>query len=365
MTISNFSGGPSALPRKVLARAQVELGQELPLMTQSHRGQPYRTVHDDVRRRLCRILNLSDEWQVLLLQGGASTMFATIPLNFVRPGETADYVLTGVWSEKALAEARRWPETQTHVAAEGRSSNGQGPGAYTFVPPDEALRFSPTPAYVHITTNNTIVGTQFHRTPMAPAPLVADASSDILSRPISHIERYGCIYAGAQKNLGPSGLTIVLIQDSFLEQAREDVPNIFRFSVHAGADSLYHTPPSFAVQLTSWVLEWIEEQGGLLALEVKNRAKADLLYHAIDASDGFYRGMVRPEDRSWMNVTFRLPTPEHDVEFATLAATSGLIGLSGHRSIGGIRASLYNAIEMQDVERLVSFMKSYRNRHRS
>jgi phosphoserine aminotransferase len=360
MSISNFSAGPSALPRDVLERARAELGREIPLFTQSHRGAPYRQVHDAVRLRFRRLLGLGDDWTVLLLQGGASTMFATVPLNFVREGETVDFIMTGAWSDKALAEARRLPGVRTHVAATGWEDD-----AYHRIPSDAEAQHSAEPRYVHITTNNTIVGSQFHRTPTAPAPLVADASSDILSRPIPHLDRFGLIYAGAQKNIGPSGLTVVLVRQDFLERAREDLPNIFRFAVHAGADSLYHTPPSLAVQLTDWVLEWIEDRGGLEAMESRNREKARLLYDAIDGAGGFYQGTVRPEDRSWMNVCFRLPTPEHEVEFATLAATSGLVGLKGHRSVGGIRVSLYNAVERSDVQRLVEFMGHYRDRHRS
>lgn len=360
MEIANFSAGPAALPRPVLERAREGLGPfgtaQVPILSQSHRGPDYDRVHRRAREGIARLLGLPASHEVLLLQGGASTQFAHVPLNFLPPGRSADYVITGAWSEKALAEARRLSK----VAGEARvAGTTEDQGSYRRVPGEAELDLSPDAAYVHLTSNNTIFGTQFHGFPRTESWKVADMSSDLLSRPMD-VSGFGLIYAGAQKNLGPAGLTVVLGHSDWLRSGRTDLPNIVRYAVHADKDSLYHTPPTFAVYLTMLVVDWIDEQGGLEAMEAANARKQAMVYEAIDRSDGFYQNPVEAASRSWMNVVFRLPNEEIESEFLKQAEELGLHGLKGHRSVGGVRASLYNAVGIHDVERLVEHMESFR-----
>ncbi len=357
--VYNFYAGPAVLPREALERAQAELldfaDTGMSVLEISHRSKEYEQVNAEAMDRIRGLLGLGSDYHVLFLQGGASTQFAMLPMNFLPGGRTADYVLTGSWSEKALAEARGIG--RTHVAASTRD------GGYRRVPGPDEVRLSDSPAYVHITSNNTIYGTQWHRWPeVGSAPLVADMSSDIMSRPID-AARFALIYAGAQKNLGPAGLTVVIVRDDFLRQAREGVPTMLSYRTHAESLSLYNTPPVFAVYLTNLVLEWIEGQGGLRAMEERNRAKAKVVYDALDASDGYYRGHAEPDSRSIMNVTFRLPDEAQEREFVSRAGEEGFVGLKGHRSVGGIRVSLYNAMTLEGASALAEFMGEFARAH--
>ncbi|NJK88061.1 MAG: 3-phosphoserine/phosphohydroxythreonine transaminase [Myxococcales bacterium] len=352
--VVNFSAGPAALPAVVLERAREELldyrGTGASILEQSHRAPPYDEIHHDARARLARLLSLPDSHTVLFLQGGASTLFATVPLNFLYPNKSADYVLTGVWSEKALSEALLVGEAR--IAATGHDG-------HRWVSCPLVVDADPQAAYVHMTTNNTIIGAQFHRIPdVGGVPLVADMSSDLLSRPLD-MGRFHLAYAGAQKNLGPSGVTVVIARADWLEAAREDIPKILRFQTHADAQSLYHTPPTFAVYLLRYVLEWIEAEGGAEGMERRNREKQARLYGAIDAHPALYSTHVERDARSWMNVVFHLPNEALEERFLAGAEERGLHGLRGHRTFKGVRASLYNAIELAQVDRLVEWMNDF------
>ncbi|HHH11826.1 MAG TPA: 3-phosphoserine/phosphohydroxythreonine transaminase [Sorangium sp.] len=357
--IHNFNAGPAALPLPVLQRAQAEMldyaGSGMSILEHSHRGKVYDAVHNEAMQLLRELLDISDAYEVLFLQGGASLQFAMLPMNFLAAGDSADYVMTGTWSEKALQEAQR--------IANARAAGGSVTTAgLQRLPRQAELSLDDEARYLHITSNNTIRGTQFHHWPNpGSAELVADMSSDILSRPLD-VSRFGMVYAGAQKNVGPSGLAIVILKKSWLAQAREDLPNILRYAIHASKRSLYHTPNSFAVYMVRHVLNHLKELGGLTAVEKNNQAKATLLYDAIDGDADFYRCPVAVDSRSLMNVVFNLPTAELEAAFVAQAAAAGLNGLKGHRSVGGIRASIYNAVPLQAVEALVTFMRSFRAR---
>lgn len=358
--VYNFNAGPAALPLSVLERAQAELvsfpGAGLSILEMSHRTRPYEAINAEAEARLKRLLGLGEGYRVLFMQGGASTQFALLPMNFLRADQIADYVLTGVWSDRAIAEAKLFGGT--HVAASTKAER------YNRVPRAEELHLSERPAYVHLTSNNTIYGTQWHEWPDAGGnPLVVDMSSDILSRRVP-AERFAMIYAGAQKNIGPAGVTVVVVRESWLAEAKtEGVPTIFRYQTFADNDSLYNTPPVFAIYLLNLVLGWIEEEaGGLAALEARNQRKAKLIYDAIDESGGFYRGHAQPESRSLMNLTFRLPDEALEKQFVTAAEAAGMVGLAGHRSVGGIRASLYNATSLEACEVLAAFMRDFARR---
>ncbi len=318
----------------------------------SHRSKPYEGVHLEAEARMKKLLNLGDDYRCLFLQGGASGQFAMIPMNFLTPGRTADYVLTGSWSQKAYKEGARLGNA--HIAASTEEEN------FTRIPSPGEIKFSPEPVYAHLTSNNTIMGTQWHDFPdCGDVPLMADMSSDILSRPFD-AKKFSLIYAGAQKNLGPAGVTVVVIKQSLLEKIKEDVPIIFNYKTHADKDSLYNTPPVFAIYIVNLVLKWIEDTGGLAAMAEKNREKAALIYKEIDESDGFYRGHAQKESRSLMNITFRLPNPELEKKFVEESTANGLIGLKGHRSVGGLRASLYNAMTLEGAQTLAAFMREFR-----
>jgi phosphoserine aminotransferase len=288
---------------------------------------------------------------VLFIQGGASQQFAMVPLNLLPAGRTADYLVTGAWSEKALAEAQRFGAT--HVALSGKS-NG-----FREIPPPETIRYSADPAYVHLTTNNTIFGTQWRAEPPVPAgvPLVADASSDLFSRPID-VRKYGLIYAGAQKNLGPSGIVLVIVRDDLVERGPAGAATMLQYRTYAKERSLYNTPPTLAIHVVGLVLRWIRENGGLAAMAERNAEKARLVYDVLDQSS-FYRGTAAPGSRSAMNVCFRAPTEELEARFCAEAERRGLVGLKGHRSVGGMRASLYNACPRASVEALIDFMTAF------
>ncbi|MDH5674512.1 MAG: 3-phosphoserine/phosphohydroxythreonine transaminase [Myxococcales bacterium] len=352
----NFNAGPSTLPLPVLERAQREFldyeGSGMSIIEHSHRGAVYEAVHNDAIERLTRVLQIPDTHQVLFMHGGASTQFALIPMNLRNDAGSGDYIVTGTWGQKALGEAKivATPHVAWDQSVEGR---------YERLPKQDELNLRPDAPYVHLTSNNTIMGTQFFELPDTGAvPLVVDMSSDILWRPID-VSRFAMIYAGAQKNMGPSGVTVLIMRKDLIEGARKDIPKIFRYGEVAKANSLQNTIATFPVYMVRNVLAWIEEQGGLPAMERHNRAKGEAIYGAIDGSDGFYRCPVATEDRSVMNVVFRLPSEALDKKFVAEATAAGLVGLKGHRQVGGIRASIYNAMPLDGVERLVDFMHRF------
>lgn len=357
--IYNFNAGPAILPAPVLERAQRELrdyqGRGMSILEMSHRSPEYEAINAEAAERLKRLLGVGDEYHVLFLQGGASMQFAMLPLNFLPPGASADYVLTGAWAEKAYEEALRVGQART---AASTAENG-----YRSMPSQADLALDPNAAYVHITSNETIQGIQWHAWPdVGDVPLVADMSSDILSRPLE-MHRFSLIYAGAQKNLGPAGVTIVVIRDAFLQRASSNLPMMLRYATHVKNRSLYNTPPVFAVYMVNLVLAWIEDQGGLAAMEERNRRKAATLYRVIDESGGFYRGHAAPDHRSLMNVTFRLPDETLEKRFVAEATAQGMVGLAGHRSVGGIRASIYNAMGQEGCDALAAFMTDFMRRN--
>ncbi|MBC7691565.1 MAG: 3-phosphoserine/phosphohydroxythreonine transaminase [Methylotenera sp.] len=353
--IYNFGAGPSILPVPVLeeaSRGVLELGTSgMSILEVSHRGMDYEAIQFGARDRLLKIMGLSgDEYTVLFLGGGASLQFAMLPMNFLKAGETADYIHTGEWSAKAMKEAKKFGEV--HVAGNSESEK------FTRIP--QALTFSANAKYVHLTTNNTIEGTQFHQWPdVAGLPLIADASSDILSRRID-FSKFAMIYAGAQKNLGPAGVTVVVIKKEFLAKANENGPTLLRYRTHADADSLYNTPPVFAIYTLGLVLKWIEAEGGLSKIEERNRRKAQLIYQALDAYPSFYDPTVSvKEDRSLMNITFRLRDVSLESEFLKGAGKLGMDGLKGHRSVGGFRASVYNAFPEAGAQALAEYLHRF------
>lgn len=355
--VHNFSAGPAALPLEVLEQAQSELinyqGTGSSIMEMSHRGPEYTAVNSDATESLKRILGLGDDYEVLFLQGGASLQFLQVAMNFLGEGETADYINTGAWSKKAIKEAKAFGNV--NIAFTSEDSN------FNRVPASSDLNLSKDANYVHFTSNNTIFGTQFSTEPETNGvPLICDASSDFLSRPID-INKYGIIYAGAQKNLGPSGVAVVIIKKDFLAKIKKsNIPTILDYRTHA--EKLFHTPPTFTIYLVSLVLKWLEGKGGVEYFEKLNTQKADLLYSTIDHDD-FYRGTAEVASRSKMNVTFRLPSEELEQTFLQEAKSNDLVALKGHRSVGGIRASIYNACELSSVEALTNFMKDFRSKN--
>lgn len=355
--VHNFSAGPAALPKEVLETAKNELmdyhGQGRSIMEQSHRGEAYTIIDREAKERLNRILGLNDQFHIMFLQGGASSQFMQIPFNFLSKQQVADYINTGVWSKKAIKEARLFGDV--HVSYNGEADQ------YSRIPSDSELSFDEKSRYVHFTSNNTIYGTQFSSEPdTGGIPLICDASSDFISRPINSA-KYGLIYAGAQKNLGPSGATVVLVRKDFLPTiSKKDVPTILDYRTHA--ERIFNTPPTFAVYMVNLVLKWVEEQGGIPHFQELNNKKAGLLYNEVD-KDNFYRGTAQKGSRSKMNVTFRLHDETLEETFLKEAAKNDLVALKGHRNAGGIRASIYNACKLESVEALVSFMDHFRNKY--
>jgi phosphoserine aminotransferase len=356
----NFNAGPATLPLPALERAQQELidfaGSGMSVMEHSHRGKEYEAVHDEALGLLRKLLAVPASHEILLLQGGASMQFALIPMSFLPPGGDADYIVTGAWGSKAYSEAHKWAGivgSHVHVAA---SSNDC---AHTRVArPDEA-KLTPDAAYVHWTSNETIHGVQYlEPVRFGEAPQICDVSSDFLSRPLDVVP-FAMIYGGAQKNIGPSGVTVVIGSKDFIESGRKDLPGILQYREHAEARSLLNTPPTFGIYLMRNVLSWLQDLGGLPAIEKRNRAKAAVLYAAIDANAEFYKCPVDKGSRSVMNVVFRLPTEELETRFVAEAKKAGMVGLKGHRSVGGVRVSLYNAVEPAWVDTLVGFMKDF------
>ncbi len=355
--VFNFSAGPANLPEVVLQQIREELldwrGQGMSVMEASHRSKAFMAVAEQAEADLRALLDISADYSVLFLQGGATLQFAAIPMNLTAPGDTVDYVLTGSWSKKAAKEAAAY--ASVNIAADGAAEN------YSAVPEFDTWNLSADAAYVHVCINETIGGVEFPAVPTVNAPLVADMSSTLLSRPIP-VDRFGIIYAGAQKNIGPAGLTIAIVHQDLLGKARPGTPTVMDFKVMADAGSMLNTPPTFAWYTAGLVFAWLREQGGLEAVAQKNEAKAQALYAAIDDS-GFYSNPVKVEHRSWMNVPFVLANPELDGEFVKQAAAAGLTNLKGHRSVGGMRASIYNAMPREGVDQLTQFMAAFEARH--
>ena len=357
--VFNFSPGPATLPESVLRQAADEMldwrGSGMSVMEMSHRGKEFMSIHAEAEATLRELLQVPDDYKVLFMQGGAIGENAIVPMNLIGRGGKADYVVTGDWSRKSAREARSYG--QVNIAASGEASK------FSAIPARASWQLDPAASYVHICSNETIAGVQFHWTPDTGAvPLVADMSSDILSRPID-VRKYGLIYAGAQKNIGPSGVTIVIVREDLLGHALPVTPTAFNYKVQADAGSMYNTPPTYAIYIAGLVLQHVKAMGGLPAMEAHNRAKARVLYDFLDASS-FYRNPVAPTDRSLMNVPFWLKDPALDQPFLQGAAARGLVQLKGHRSVGGMRASIYNAMSMQGVQALVRYMEEFATQHR-
>ncbi len=350
-----FNAGPAALPLPVLEQAQSELleygNNGMSLMEMSHRSKGFMAVAEAAERNVRALMDIPDDYAVVFLQGGASLQFAMIPLNLRADGQTADYVDTGSWSTKAIKEAK--VTGPVNVAWDGKDEN------YARVPKSEELALTSGAAYVHICSNETIGGIRYHGFPETEAPLVADMSSDIMSRKID-VSRFGLLYAGAQKNLGPSGLALVIVRKDLVERCPDSVPLFLRYSTHIEKSSLYNTPNTWAFYILKLVTEWIQQRGGIAALEKANEAKARMLYEVFDGSE-FWKPVADPACRSIMNVTWTTPSEELDAAFVEQATEAGLVGLKGHRSVGGLRASIYNAVPREAVEALVAFMKTFEN----
>lgn len=356
--VFNFNPGPAVLPLPTLERARDEFldfsGSGMSVLECSHRSKEYDAVHHEAMALVKELLGLPADYHVLFLQGGASLQFAMVPMNLLGDGHSADYVITGSWAKLALKEAKILGAA-TKVAA---TSEQDG---FTYIP--TAFTFDPAAAYVHITSNNTIYGTQFHSFPnTGSVPIVADMSSDIMWRPFD-VRPFGVIYAGAQKNMGPAGVTLVIIRDDLLQKCKAGLPTMLSYGTHVTKESLHNTCPVFPIYMVRNVLAWVKEQGGLQAMEKHNRKKGDLLYAAVDADPDFFRGPVRKDSRSYMNAVFRLPTEDLEAAFISEAKKLGMVGLKGHRSVGGIRASMYNALPHEAVQSLVDFMQDFRTRN--
>jgi phosphoserine aminotransferase len=356
----NFNAGPAALPLPVLEQARRELldfeGTGISILEHSHRGSDYDRVHSEVLTLFTELMGLPRSHGAVMMQGGASMQFAMVPMNFLKPGRSADYAVTGYWARLAYEEARR-------VGAARTACDTAGPdGKHTRIPRPDELLVDPKASYLHITTNNTIFGTQWPGPPDSKGvPLVADMCSDILSRPVD-AAKYALIYAGAQKNLGPAGIALAAVDRTWLKTARTGLPDILSYAVHLDARSIYHTPPTFAVYLVGLQLKWIKANGGPAGMELRNRAKAQALYGALDRLSAFYAAPAEKNSRSLMNAIFRTPSPDLDDLFCLEAEKEGISGIKGHRSAGGMRVSLYNAIELEDVKTLISFMEGFARR---
>jgi phosphoserine aminotransferase len=354
--VVNFNPGPAAIPLDVLKKVQEELldyqGSGMSVLESSHRGKEFEAINDQAIALVHEIFGVGDNYKVLFVGGGASTQFALVPMNFVPAGKTAAYVDTGEFAIKAMKECQI--VAKAHLAFSSKEEK------YRRVPKMSEIKYPADAAYLHICTNNTIEGTQFHEFPdTGSIPLVADMSSDIASRQIDY-KKFALFYAGAQKNLGPAGLALVVVRDDFLAKANAGLATMFSYKTFADNKSLYNTPPVFAIYIMKLVLEWVKSKGGLAGIEKINIAKKDLLYGAIDAAPDFYKGTVDKASRSWMNVTMRLPTEDLEAKFIADAKKEGLLGMKGHRSVGGIRFSIYNAVSLEDIQKTVDFMNRFR-----
>ena len=355
--IYNFSAGPAVLPEEVLHQCQQDIwnifDSGIGIMEHSHRGKVFDRVIDEAKADCRAIAGISDDYEVLFLQGGATLQFAMIPMNFLAPESVADYPDTGVWTTKAIKEAKLFGNV--NVAFEGSKVG------YTFTPADNEIKQSPNAVYLHYCSNNTIYGTRYNKPPTTKAPLIADTSSEMFSRPID-INKHALIYAGAQKNLGPSGVVLVIIRKDLMAKGKKNLPSMLSYAKQAENDSRLNTPPTFGIYVMGQVFKWILKQGGLVALEKRNAEKAKLIYDAIDGSAGFYKGVSRLDCRSHMNVTFRTPSEELDKKFVGESAKLEMDGLKGHRDAGGMRASIYNAFPKEGCKALADFMKDFAKR---
>ncbi len=353
----NFSAGPAMLPEAVLRQAQEELpdwhGAGASIMEMSHRGKEFVSVAAEAEQDVRELLNVPDNYKVLFLQGGASTQFATIPMNILRGKTTADYVLTGAWGKKAITEAKKY--CKVNIAASSEDTK------FSSIPPFESWSLTSDAAYVHYTPNETIGGVEFHWVPDTGAvPLIADFSSTILSRPID-VSRFGIIYAGAQKNIGPAGVALVVVRDDLIGEVLPITPSVYDYAQQAKADSMFNTPPTYGVYMAGLVFKWLKQQGGLVAMGERNKRKSSKLYAAIDGSN-FYSNPVEKASRSWMNIPFVLANADLDKEFLAEASKERLTTLEGHRSVGGMRASIYNAMPEAGVDALIDFMADFEKR---
>jgi phosphoserine aminotransferase len=354
----NFSPGPAVLPEPVLRRCAEEMldwhGSGMSVMEMSHRGKEFMSIYHETHALLRELLAVPDSYKLLFLQGGAIGQNAIVPMNLLRGKKRADYVNTGDWAKRSIAEAGHF--CTVNVAASGEA------GGFTSIPRQAEWKLDPGAAYVHICSNETIIGLEYQWTPdTGDVPLVADMSSNILSRPID-VSRYGLIYAGAQKNIGPAGLTLVIVRDDLLGGALPMTPSAFDYTIQAGNDSMINTPPTYAIYTAGLVFQWLKAQGGPAAMAGLNQAKADLLYACLDGSD-FYRATIAKADRSRMNVTFHLPDAKLDALFLEGAKAAGLLNLKGHRVVGGMRASIYNAMPIEGVRALVSYLRDFETKH--
>ena len=357
--VYNFSPGPAVLPLEVLQRASTELaewnGSGMSVMEMSHRGKEFMAIAAQAEADLREIMAVPANYKVLFLQGGASLQFAMAPMNLLQGKDKADYINTGEWSQKAIAEAQRYCKVNVAASTEA--------GKFTHVPPQKEWKLDPQAAYVHYTPNETIGGVEFHWIPeTGDVPLVADMSSTILSRPVD-VSKFGVIYAGAQKNIGPAGLTVVIVREDLIGRTITGTPRMLDYKIHADSGSMYNTPATYSWYIAGLVFDWVKRQGGLTAMASLNKRKADKLYTCIDTSGGYYRNPVEKASRSWMNVPFTLADPKLDNAFLGEAKQAGLVTLAGHRSVGGMRASIYNAMPEQGVDTLIEFMRDFQRRY--
>lgn len=356
--VFNFSAGPAVLPESVLRQAAAEMldwhGSGMSVMEMSHRGKEFISIHAEAEQDLRELLAVPANYKVLFLQGGAIAENAIVPMNLLRGRSTADYVNTGEWSKKSIKEAKKYCSVNVAASSEDRK--------FTYIPPQQNWKLSADAGYVHICSNETIGGLEYHWVPDTGAvPLVADMSSHLLSRPVD-VARYGLIYGGAQKNIGPAGLTLVIVRDDLIGQAAAFTPSAFDYKQQAEADSMLNTPPTYAIYIAGLVFKWLKAQGGLAEIERRNIAKAKLLYDYLD-NGNFFLSPVEPRDRSRMNVPFKLRNEALDEEFLKGAKAHGMVQLKGHRSVGGMRASIYNAMPIEGVQQLVAYMREFENKH--
>lgn len=355
----NFNAGPAALPLEVLQRAQEELvdyrGIGMSVMEISHRSKEFEAINEETQSLLQELLNIPSGYKVLFLQGGASTQFAMLPMNLLQTGKTAAFIHTGSWAEKAYKEAKLFGQAVLAASSEADQ--------FTSVPSLSDIQMPDNPAYLHVTSNETIGGVQYRTYPQTGSvPLIADMSSDIVSRPID-VSQFALIYAGAQKNLGPSGVTIVIAREELLQDSPKSLPTMLRYSTHVENNSLYNTPPAYSVYMVKLVLEWIKEKGGLQVIDQNNQDKTNLIYNTIDKSGGFYQGVAARDYRSLMNITFRMVNEDLEKQFIKESEKAGFVGLKGHRSVGGLRASTYNAVPYESCSALQQFMVDFQRRN--
>lgn len=364
MTLYNFSAGPAVLPESVLKQAQQELcdyqGSGMSVMEMSHRGQQFQAIYDETEQNLRALMNVPNHYKVLFLQGGAHTQFNMLSLNLAQGFSSIDTVISGLWSRHASKEMRHLTEAKIHIAANSEQEDGQ----FLFAPKSQDWQLSKAPAFVHLASNETVHGVQYQHLPKIDQniPLVCDMSSDILSRPIN-VEDFGIIYAGAQKNLGPAGTTIVIIREDLLERAPDNIPHIWRYKSFVDKDGMYNTPSTYTIYMVGLVLRWMKEIGGVSEIEKINSQKANILYQAIDRSSGFYRNEIETENRSKMNVVFFTPNKALDALFVKEAEQVGLKTLKGHSSFGGLRASIYNAMPISGAQALADFMAQFQKQY--